>query len=330
MMMMSPLSKATTRSNTICLAAVFFWAISKRKQVAAFAPLSTVTHLPHTTTTTLQPPTLSHFKPLYDYDLTNTKPSSSALFAKGKTKAVASTAVWKLPIVQQILTFLTKVSKVIFEELQALTPIQKLLFVGVFVLGTRMGGSGILNLKRYKEAVDIPSGQFGPKAKFIKGRVVSVSDGDTFRFYHVPTPLHPSTLKKGQKVSEVAMPIRICTFDTPETPKFGKPGQPFGIEAKEELKSLIDGKLVKVRLLQKDQYGRAVAQVRIPGRFGKCVDEHMLQAGLAEVYQGGGAVYGPLGKEKYLELEAEAKKKKVGIWSQKKRESAAEYKKRTK
>ena len=96
---------------------------------------------------------------------------------------------------------------------------------------------------------------------------------------------------------------------------------------------MLENKLVYVRLLQKDQYGRAVAQVFTRRRvFGKKhVDEQMLKAGLGEVYQGAGAVYGPKGLDHYLELEEEAKKKKLGIWSQgKKRESAADYKKRTK
>lgn len=43
--------------------------------------------------------------------------------------------------------------------------------------------------------------------------------------------------------------------------------------------------------------------------------------GLAEVYQGSGAVYGPKGKEEYLTIEKEAKQNKVVIWSQKNRES---------
>ena len=85
---------------------------------------------------------------------------------------------------------------------------------------------------------------------------------------------------------------------------------------------------MKIRLLQADQYGRGVAQV-FTGRNNN-VDEAMLKAGMAEVYQGGGAVYGPLGLEAYLDLEQEAKKQKLGIWSKGKRESAAEYKRRTK
>ena len=158
-----------------------------------------------------------------------------------------------------------------------------------------------------------------------------MSDGDTLRLLHTPTLFHPKTLdKKTKKLAESTLPIRVCTIDTPETSKFGKTGQPFGVEAKEELQRLVENKAIKIRLLQKDQYGRAVAQVIAPRTGGKGVDEILLKAGLAEVYQGMGAVYGPLGKDKYLALEEEARSARKGIWSQTNRESAADYKKRTK
>ena len=141
------------------------------------------------------------------------------------------------------------------------------------------------------------------------------------------------------------LPIRICTIDTPETAKFGKKGQPFGEEAKEALSDMVFDRKVRVRLLQRDQYGRAVAQVDQPVAWWRkffqwvlvafrgsttCVDEVLLRKGLAEVYQGSGAVYGPLGKERYMEIQDEAKQQKIGIWSLKNRESAAEYKRRNK
>jgi endonuclease YncB( thermonuclease family) len=84
--------------------------------------------------------------------------------------------------------------------------------------------------------------------------------------------------------------------------------------------------------LQADQYGRGVAQVYTDGFLFRHqhVDKIMLRAGLAKVYQGSGAVYGPKGKESYLQLQNMAAAAKVGMWSQKKRKSAAEYKRRTK
>jgi endonuclease YncB( thermonuclease family) len=55
----------------------------------------------------------------------------------------------------------------------------------------------------------------------------------------------------------------------------------------------------------------------------------MLSAGLAEVYEGSNAVYGRLGKEKYLQLQTQAQSAQRGIWSTSNRESAADYKART-
>jgi micrococcal nuclease len=185
---------------------------------------------------------------------------------------------------------------------------------------------------RFSTVQDIPSRFFGPDAPILSGQTVKVTDGDTIRFLHRPSRFHPRSLETREKLSENALAIRFATIDTPETAKFGKPGQPYGVEAKEYLEKMLKDKTVKVRLLTRDQYGRAVAEVFTTGKFGgkTYMDEAMLKEGMAEVYQGGGAVYGRLGRAAYLEMEAKARKSKKNIWSKKKRESAAEYKKRTK
>lgn len=248
-------------------------------------------------------------------------------------KAVSKSAGNKiLPVVTAVMSCFTKVLSTVVVELKQLTRVQKLLFLAIFCLGLTLGKSpssiGGISLKRFQDANDIPKSFFGSKAPTLRCRVTSCSDGDTIRFLHVPNPFSANKLEKGQTQTEFCLPIRLCSMDTPETAKFGKPGQPFGQEAKEYLQKLIDKKMVNIRLLQKDQYGRAVAEVYAPN--GKGCDELMLKKGLAEVYLGGGAVYGPLGKDGYLKLESQAQKKKLGIWSQGKRESAAEFKKRTK
>jgi len=263
--------------------------------------------------------------------------TTSSLSARRAVETGSSVlqTVWKHPWVQAMWAWTLMLWRTCLAEFQCLSANQKRLMLAVFFVGIQLGRSlSSLSWKRFKEAVDIPSNYFGPTAPCLSGRVVSVSDGDTLRFYHVPTIFHKSSLKKKQKVSEWALPIRVCTIDTPETSKFGKPGQPFGEDAKKELQKLVDNRIVQVRLLTKDQYGRAVGQVFVPRRLSslfrrQCVDEVLLQAGLAEVYQGAGAVYGPKGKDEYLKLEEEARKAKKGIWSLKKRESAAEYKRRT-
>ena len=195
--------------------------------------------------------------------------------------------------------------------------------------------------RRFLRVTDIPVPYFGPTAPYLRGRVVSVSDGDTVRFRHAPTWFHRSTILGGadEKLSEVTLPLRICSIDTPETAKFGKPGQPYGNEAKEHLMHLVQDRIVECQLRQTDQYGRAVALVRMRHSlfFWKryYVDELMLKAGWAEVYTGSGAVYGRLGsQDAYLKLMQHAQSKRLGMWeeqgSDEPRESAAAYKARLK
>ena len=174
---------------------------------------------------------------------------------------------------------------------------------------------------------DLSSSDIGSAAPWIRGTAVSVSDGDTIRFLHRPTIFHSaSNYDKDHRLN-----LRLCTIDTPETAKFGKPGQPFGEEAKEHLKKLCLDKSVRVKILQIDQYGRGVAEVVRPGwLWNTYLDEAMLKAGWAEVYLGSGAVYGRLGKDSYIKMMEKAKEKRIGIWKDKKRESAAEFKRRTK
>lgn len=118
--------------------------------------------------------------------------------------------------------------------------------------------------------------------------------------------------------------------DTPETAKFGNPGQPFGEDAKKWLGDALDGRKLTLTLLHKDQYARAVCMVHY-GRwpFRRNASEEILKVGLATVYRQAGAVYGGR-QEVFEQLEARAQKKKLGVWSQRgdKFESAAEYKAR--
>jgi micrococcal nuclease len=200
-----------------------------------------------------------------------------------------------------------------------------------FLLGFRVGRIRPI-YRRLVDLAGIPSAELGTSAPWLSGRVVSVSDGDTLRFWHVPTVFHSSKPDSDAKLSDQTLSIRICTIDTPETAKFGKPGQPFGDDAKEYLSKLLLDKKCEIQLLTRDQYGRAVGQVRRRSWFGftTYVDEYMLKAGFAEVYLGSGAVYGSKGKDFYLQLQERAQKANKGQWSQKNRESAADFKARTK
>jgi endonuclease YncB( thermonuclease family) len=242
---------------------------------------------------------------------------------------------WRHPAITAITTFTLSIYNRMKTEIRNLTIQQRWMMLLIFALGVQLGRSlSSVVLRRFTDVVDIPSRFFGPTAPYLTGTAVSVSDGDTLRFFHKPTIFHSSSLGKLQKLSSHTLPIRLCTIDTPETPKFGKPGQPFGEEAKNKLQSLVEHRTIQIQLLTKDQYGRAVGQVFVPRTIPfwprQGVDEILLQAGLAEVYQGMGAVYGKQGKDSYLHMEHQARTAKKGIWSQTQRESAAEYKKRTK
>lgn len=62
------------------------------------------------------------------------------------------------------------------------TLVQSFVLTGTFVILT---GVYSRYLKRYPTAIDIPAAKFGSQCK-IRGRVVSVGDGDNFRLYHTP------------------------------------------------------------------------------------------------------------------------------------------------
>lgn len=96
---------------------------------------------------------------------------------------------------------------------------------------------------------------------------------------------------------------------------------------------MVKGNTVKLKLLQRDQYGRAVASVSIPRFFflKQDVSLKLLDEGLAVVYRGKDACYGSEENKKlYNTAEYKAKKSKKGIWSQSKIETPGEYKKSAK
>ncbi|KAG3048913.1 hypothetical protein PI125_g26658 [Phytophthora idaei] len=198
-----------------------------------------------------------------------------------------------------------------------------------FVLGIGVG-LAIPRLRqpfrRFSTVEDLPNRLFHQDGK-IKAVVVNFSDGDTFRARHLP--LFRGAGSYDGKLSDHTLQIRLAGIDTPETAKFGNPGQPFGDEAKKWLTSTLEGRKLTLTLLHKDQYARAVCLVQY-GRwsFRRDASEEILKVGLGQVYRQAGAVYG--GKQEvYEELEEKAKKKKRGIWSQgKKMESSSDYKAR--
>eukprot|EP00300_Choanocystis_sp_HF-7_P023345 c2349_g1_i1.p1 GENE.c2349_g1_i1~~c2349_g1_i1.p1 ORF type:complete len:242 (+),score=27.06 c2349_g1_i1:28-753(+) len=194
---------------------------------------------------------------------------------------------------------------------------------GVY-FGGRMYASG--RMRRFLVVNDIPNHFFAHERK-IKGRVVSVTDGDTLRLRHAPSlNLFGPSVSKDASFTDTTLQIRLAGIDTPETAKFGKEGQPLADTAKKRLTDLVLGKVICVQLLSKDQYSRAVGEVYVRPielplvpRLRNAANV-MLSEGLGVVYQQSGAVYGQgykgeKRKQELLNIEGEAKNAKRGIWA---------------
>jgi micrococcal nuclease len=116
------------------------------------------------------------------------------------------------------------------------------------------------------------------------GKVVNIADGDTFTMLVNNEPIR----------------IRLHGIDSPEK------GQDFSNVAKEFLSGYVFGKVVTVREMDTDRYGRTIGMVTIDGVN---VNEKILEAGLAWHYKQYDKNY------KWAQLESIAKGKKIGIWS---------------
>ena len=118
----------------------------------------------------------------------------------------------------------------------------------------------------------------------IEGTVISVADGDTFTIQ----------TEDGQEVM-----IRLAEIDSPEG------GQPYSIDSREALASLIDGKAVRVIAHRKDPLGRTVGRVYVGDLD---VVEEMVRIGASWVYR----EY-VIDRGLYA-IEKEAASAKLGLW----------------
>lgn len=129
--------------------------------------------------------------------------------------------------------------------------------------------------------------------------------------------------------------------DAPELQKrkSDPPSQPYAEEAKDLISNLVLDKKVSIKLLRRDQYGRAVANVQTTRRFKsfpplrkKDLSIELSKRGLATLYTGGGAEYD--GNRETLEAkEMQARRKGRGVFSINNKEgfvSPAEFKRQQK
>lgn len=160
------------------------------------------------------------------------------------------------------------------------------------------------------------------KKRTLLGYVTSVGDPDNFRFYHTPGGrlagwgwLRPLPKVNQRGLAQQTLHVRLNGVDAPECAHFGKPAQPFSDEALSWLRSYVLGRRVRVAPLSKDQYHRTVCEAHIwtwTGR--KNISAEMLRAGWATVYEAKTGAEFNGHKQKFYRLEAEAKKKKKGIY----------------
>mmetsp|Transcript_48296 Transcript_48296/g.117000 ORF Transcript_48296/g.117000 Transcript_48296/m.117000 type:complete len:246 (-) Transcript_48296:11-748(-) len=192
---------------------------------------------------------------------------------------------------------------------------------------------------------DIPRNYFSEQ-RTIYGYVERVIDGDTMRVTHCPrfsscppsaSSSSPSTGRK--RIWDKTLKLRIYGVDSPELQKKSTdpPSQPYADEARDFASQLVLGKKVRLKLLRKDQYNRAIVKVETPrgivpivGRR-KDLSVELVRRGYATVYRGGGAAYDSK-KELLEKLEAQARRRRLGLWSvdEKERVSPAEFKRQQK
>ena len=127
----------------------------------------------------------------------------------------------------------------------------------------------------------------------IQGTVVAVSDGDTI------TVLTPA--KKQHK-------IRLLGIDAPEKE------QPFGRKSKFSLSDMVYLKEVTVHTDKQDRYKRDLGKVMLGD---KDINLEQIKAGMAWHYKQYQRDQTPEDRKVYAEAEVVAKKRKVGLWSEK-------------
>lgn len=136
-------------------------------------------------------------------------------------------------------------------------------------------------------------------ADTLRGRVVSVADGDTV-----------TVLDAGRQQHK----IRLQGIDAPEK------AQPFGERSKQNLSRMVFGKDVRVEWQKRDKYKRIVGKVWVqPAHCPTCAmtldaGQAQLAAGMAWWYRKYAKEQSPEDQGRYEFEEAEAKARRIGLW----------------
>lgn len=129
-----------------------------------------------------------------------------------------------------------------------------------------------------------------------EGRVVRVIDGDTVII----------------DAGSYQVRCRLYGIDAPETPKRGRSGQPYGLEAKKFLEGLILWKIVDFQVTGEKTYNRDVCVIRY-GAEKKDVGLEMVANGYAWAYR---RYLKPSDYSGYIAAEKEAKEHNMGLWGE--------------
>lgn len=126
------------------------------------------------------------------------------------------------------------------------------------------------------------------KETTITGKVVAITDGDTFKLL-----TKDSTLVN----------VRLANIDCPEKK------QPFSMKAKQFVSDAIFGKMVTIHVYKKDRYRRCIANVIYNDSIN--LNQELIKKGLAWHYI-------KYSNDKQLQtLEDKARKNKIGLWQDK-------------
>ena len=131
---------------------------------------------------------------------------------------------------------------------------------------------------------------FPASADVIRGRVVSVADGDTVTVLDSSNAQHK---------------IRLSGIDAPER------AQPFGRKARERLAELVAGKSVEVETDKTDRYGRSVGKIVLNGTD---VNLAMVVAGFAWHYKAYAKEQSAVDRRLYADAESDARQARRGLW----------------
>ena len=129
--------------------------------------------------------------------------------------------------------------------------------------------------------------EFAGRPVVFSSKCVGVNDGDTIR-----------VIFAGREER-----VRLYGIDCPEK------GQPYSSKAKQFTSSLVFGRTVNVRVVERDRYGRAVAWVTTED--GKNVNAMLVEAGLAWWYR----KYAP-NNALLSKAEKDARNAKRGVWQE--------------